>query len=797
MKTRLTFIFIFLFLTSIITEAQSLNNNEYFTIYGTIRDASNGETLIGASVFIAETNKGSATNNYGFYSLKLKKGSYVVQYQYMGYKKTIKEISLQADIRIDINLQALDNKLKEVIVTGEKNRVKETQTSVNTINIERVKSITSITGEPDVLKSLQLLPGVQTAGEGTSNLIVRGGSYDQNLILLDEAPVYNPSHALGFFSIFQANAIKNVKLYKGGFPAKYGSRLSAVIDISMKEGNMKKFAVTGSFGLLASSLSVEGPIIKDRLSFIVSSRYSYAGATMNLIGGKIAGNLLQLSAANNFNDQNEIHFYDLNAKINYKINEKNHIYLSAYNGGDHFFSYSINNNNQLDWGNHTTTFRWNHLFSSQLFSNLSVYYSNYNYAYSIFEDVRCFDWKSDIKEIGLKYDFDYFINQNNHLKFGLQSSFQLFNPGEIYPMDTASIVIPYKLNKKKGMENAFYIQNEQHIGEHLSLNYGIRYSSYTNLGAATVYKYDEDMENIVDSTVYGSNEIINFYHGLEPRLTINYLINNKQSIKTSYSYTQQYLHLLSNSTIGLPTDIWMPPDSYTKPSSSHQFTIGYYRTLFSEKFELTTELYYKTLENIIDFKDNADLFMNENIETQILSGGGKSYGVEFMFEKKSGKLSGWLSYTFSKTNYQIDGINRNKEYSPRFDIRHNLSINLAYSFNKKWSINSTFKYTSGGFVTIPAGSYVYNGVAFPYFTERNGYKLPAYHRFDIAFKYQSLKNANRKRKTYWMFGIYNVYDRKNIYALFVQNDANNFQNSGFQKMYLGGIIPSISYNFRF
>jgi hypothetical protein len=647
-----------------------------------------------------------------------------------------------------------------------------------------------------VLKSLQLLPGIQTSGEGSANLIVRGGNYDQNLILLDEAPVYNPSHALGFFSTFQPDAIKNVTLYKGCFPAQYGGRLSSVVDISMKEGNQKHFAANSSVGLLASRLSIEGPILKDKMSYIISTRYCYAGNTLNFLGGTIGRDLLHFYGLRNFNDKNEINFYDLNAKINYKLNDRNHFYLSAYNGRDHFYSYAVNQNNQLDWGNTTATFRWNHLYSTQLFSNFTLYSSNYNYSSIVYEDIKRYIWKSQIQETGLKYDFNYFLNQNNNIKFGLISSYQIFNPVKIVPSDTAYIVKPYELDRKKGFENALYIQNEQNIGKHFTINYGLRLTSYISLGKGTVYKYSADMQNVTDSTVYGNNKIMDFYYSLEPRLTVNYKINEKQSVKTGYSYVKQYLHLLSNSTVGLPTDIWLPPDNYMKPQTSHQFILGYYRKLFSGKFEFTTELYYKTLQNIIDFKNNADLFMNNHIETQILSGKGNSYGIETMIEKKTGRFSGWISYTLAKTKYQIAGINQNLQYSPRFDIRHNLSINLSLALSENWSVTSTFKITSGGFITIPAGSYIYDNVAFPYYTDRNGYELPLYHRLDIAIKHQSRKNNTRHYKSDWMLGIYNVYNRKNIYALFVRPDEN-YKDSKFYKMYLFGIVPTISYNFNF
>lgn len=766
------------------------------TVYGSVKDATTGENLIGAVVIIKETNQVVTTNSYGFYSVSPHSGKCTIECNYLGYSVFTKLLEIGKNIRLDIELTPQIKSLDEVLVKGNHSTVNSTSVSKNVIGISRIKSIPSMTGEPDVLKSLQLLPGVQTAGEGSANLSVRGGSFDQNLIILDEAPVYNPSHALGFFSTFNTDALNNVSFYKGAFPAQYGGRLSSIVDITMKEGNYKKFAANAGIGLLASRLTLEGPIVKDKASFIISGRYSYAGQTLNLLAGKLGKDALGLWELRNFNDKNKINFYDLNAKINYRINDKNHIYFSTYTGGDRFYSYSLNNNNSLEWGNTTSTLRWNHIFNSSLFSNFTSYYSNYNYSYSINDDLKNFTWKSNIQEAGLKADFSAYLNTSNRVKFGTAVVYHYFAPGEIEPRASSSSVKPFALSNKNAIEVSAYLSNEQKISERLSLDYGLRYAGFINIGRDTVFQYNEEKTAVTGFKAYGSGEIVQFYQSLEPRISARYLLGNRNSVKLAYGRTTQFLHLLSNSALGLPTDVWMPPDKDIRPQSSQQFVLGYYQAFNDNQFEFTSEVYYKTLKNIIDLKDNANLFVNKHIDTQILSGDGYAYGNEYMLEKKTGKLTGWIAYTFSKTQYRIDGINNNNYFSPRWDIRHNLSITGSYQLNQRWSVASTFKFTSGGFMTIPEGSFVYNGVSFSYYSKRNGYQIEPYHRLDLSFTYKSRKNDTRKWKSEWVFGIYNIYEQKNIYMLFARQDGD-MTSSQFTKMYLFGIVPSITYNLKF
>lgn len=765
------------------------------SVYGSVKDALTGENLIGAVVLIKETNQVVVANNYGFYSISPNSGKCTIVCSYLGYSVFTKPIEIEKSTSLDIELSAQTKSLDEVIVQGNKTALNSTSVSKNVVGIKQIKSIPSMTGEPDVLKSLQLLPGVQTAGEGSTNLSVRGGSFDQNLIILDEAPVYNPSHALGFFSTFNTDALNNVSFYKGAFPAQYGGRLSSIVDITMREGNYKKFAANVGIGLLASKVTLEGPIVKDKASFIISGRYSYAGQTLNL-AGKFGQEILQIWELRNFNDQNKINFYDLNAKINYRINDKNHIYFSTYTGGDRFYSYSLNNNNSLEWGNTTSTLRWNHIFNSRLFSNFTSYYSNYNYSYFIADDLKNFDWKSNIQEAGLKADFSAYLNTSNHLKFGVSSVYHYFAPGEISPRSASSSIKPFALSTKNALEVSAYISNEQKVSDRLSLDYGLRYAGFINIGTDTVFQYNEEKTRVTGFKAYGSGELVNYYQSFEPRFSARYLLGRRNSLKLAYGRTTQFLHLLSNSSLGLPTDVWMPPDKNIRPQSSNQFVLGYYQTFSNNKYEFTSEIYYKTLRNIIDFKDNANLFLNKHIDTQILSGDGYAYGNEYMLEKKTGDLTGWIAYTFSQTQYQIDGVNNNNYFSPRWDIRHNLSVTGNYQLNKRWSVSSTFKFTSGGFVTVPEGSFIYNGSAFNYYSERNGYQIEPYHRLDVSFTYKSRKNERRKWKSEWVYGIYNIYGRENIYTLFAQPERN-LVSTQFSKMYLFGIVPSVTYNLKF
>lgn len=765
------------------------------TIFGNIQDKLSGENLIGATVYVKDLKLGTVSNNYGFYSLTLPNGVFDVSFSFIGYSTLTYNLNLTKDTILNIELNENITNLDEVVVKSDKNNIiNNTETGSHVINIKMIKLLPAAIGEVDIVKSLQLLPGIQTSHEGTTNLSIRGGSFDQNLFLLDDAPVYNPSHALGFFSTFNPDAIKNVKLYKSNFPAQYGGKLSSVIDIHMKEGNNKELSVNGGIGLIASRLTMEAPIVKERASFIISGRYSYTGLTANTLGA--IGQEIGLRSLRNFNNNNEINFYDLNTKLNFKINSKNHLFFSAYTGRDHFFYYAIDDNSSMDWGNITGTIRWNRIYNSKLFSNTMLIFSKYNYSYILKDDARHFKWSAYMQELDLKSDFDYFINPANHLKFGFSIEKHFYFPGEIKPRDTSSITKSFKLDDKNAIISSLYIHNEYIINHNFTISYGLRYSGFSLLGESTVYEYSDDFI-VIDTVKYNKGELVQFYHGLEPRLSIRYLINTSNSIKISYARTKQYQHLISNSSVGLPTNVWVPADKYIAPQLSDQFTIGYYKFIMNNKYEFFTELYYKKMNKVIDYKDNADFFLNSHIESQVLIGEGISYGTEIYLKKATGKLTGWISYTLSKTTKHIDEINNGDPYPVKYDKRHNLSTVISYNINTSWSISSIFKYSSGGYITIPEGTFNYYGASFNYYTKRNGYKLPPYHRFDISVNYRNKRNDTRKWKTEWNFGIFNLYGRKNLFTLFIKQNVADLDANKAYKMYLYGIIPFLTFNFNF
>lgn len=769
-----------LILTLIVAAFAATSFAQKATIHGTVTDAESGETMISATIYCPQLGIGTATNSYGFYSLTLPKGRHTVVVSYLGYDNISKEIDVEKDTRLDIKLREARNEIGEVVVTGEKNVREMSTTSIAQLQPRRIAMVTSALGEPDLLKTLQLMPGIQAVNEGASNLYVRGGSYDQNLFLLDEAPVYNPTHALGFFSTFNTDILKNTTVYKGVYPAQFGGRLSSVVDIAMREGDMNQFHVAANLGLTASGLTLEGPIAKGKASFIVSGRGSYVG--------------LYLKAIDNTDDK--INFYDLNAKLNWNIDSSNHVYLSAYTGSDEFLCFALNNKNHLEWGNTTGTLRWNHIFNAKLFSNLTLYGSQYNYKYSIWEDVRRFDWTARIREMGLKYDFTYHYGRGSNLKYGVAAIYHHFEPGRVAPQDSLSITREYELNHKRAVELVGYLGNDHRLTDALTVNYGVRLSSFSNIGPDTTYNYYSD-GTVRDSAAYGRGKIVKTYGGVEPRFSLKYDIGQYQSVKLSYAFTKQYMHLLSNSTVGLPTDVWISPDEHLKPQESHQIVAGYYHRLEESGVELSAEVYYKTMNNLVDYKDNANIFMNKHLATQLLHGKGYSYGIELLAERKSGRLTGWIGYTLAKTQYKIDGVNQNRYYSPRYDIRHNLSLTGSYELTRAWTVSTTFKLTSGGYVTIPDQIYEFNGCTFFDYSCRNNYKLPMYHRLDLSAIYRNPKNDTRKYDSQWMFSLYNVYGRKNIYSLYVKQDNLNINESHAYKMYLYRIVPTISYKIKF
>ncbi len=766
----------------------------YYTISGIISEKGSGESLIGASLVSAHGRKGTVSNSYGFYSLTLPEGECTLIASFIGFEKNEEQLILDKNIRLDINLMADTSSLSEVVVRARKKNanIDDVGMSTQEMSIETIKMMPALLGETDVMKSLQMLPGVQSSGDASANLNVRGGSYDQNLILLDDAPIYNPTHALGFFSVFNPDAIKNVEIYKGGMPAQYGDRLSSVVDIRMKDGSMDKIKGAASIGTIASRLSLEGPIKKDKASFILSGRYSYAGVTADNFVKLIE----EVGFSTDYRDGNDVSFYDLNLKVNYKINDNNRLFFSAYTGRDQFYFKLVDEKSSMDWGNMTSTLRWNHIFNERLFSNTTLVFSKFDYSYYVKDDIRNFEWSSELKEFDVKTDFDYFLNPKNHIKFGFSANYHQIQPGKIAPRSTNSITKAYTMDENLSVEPAVYVSHKIDFNDKFTMQYGLRYSGFVNIGEGIVYDYaNADREKITGSTSYAKGDVQSFFQRLEPRMNMRYKINEAQSIKASYTRTSQNLHLLSSSSLGLPTDVWYPVNKHIKPQIADQFALGYFNNFSDNKWVTSVESYYKDMKNQIDFKDNANLFLNSKVEQEILSGKGWSYGAEFMVKKEKGLLKGWLAYTWSKTEKKIEGINQGKAFPTRYDKRHDLSAFLNYKLSKRMTLSSNFVYSTGGAITAAKGSFEYQGTLVNHYSERNAYRLPNYHRLDLSLV---LKGKQKKKyKTQWVFAVYNVYNRHNAYSIYTKQDDYDLKTNQSYLIYMFGAVPSVSYNIKF
>ena len=690
MKKSITFLLLFLPLW--------MQAQQKFTISGQLKDARNGEDLIGATVGVQGGTEGTASNVYGFYSLSLPAGKYILVYSYVGYTSLSREIELNQNLTLNIELSAGDVVLEEVVVKSkrEDNHVQQTKMSSEVLPIEAIKKLPAFMGEVDIMKTIQMLPGVQSGGEGTSGFYVRGGNIDQNLIQLDEAPVYNASHLLGFFSVFNADAIKDVEIYKGGIPAEYGGRLSSLVDIRMKEGNSKRMGVSGGIGTISSRLTVEGPLKKDQGSYIVSGRRTYADL------------FLKLSPDGNIKN-NRLYFYDLNTKLNYKLGEKDRLFVSGYFGQDVFrFRQSM----RMDWGNATATVRWNHLFSEKLFSNFTAIYSKFNYEIGSLTGKTAFSWKSSIEDVNLKADFSYFPDSRNTIRFGLSSIYHTFHPGQIRPESESSVVRALQMDDRYALENAIYISDEQELTPRLTVTYGLRYSFFQNMGGR-VQLFDETRQQVTGEVNYRRTQIYKTQGGLEPRLNARYLLDEQSSVKASFNHTLQYLHLASNTTSTTPLDVYVPSGKYIRPQSADQVAVGYFRNFRHNTLEASAELYYKDLKNQIDFRDNADLLFNNTPESDILTGNGKAYGLELMVKKQTGRLTGWASYTLSHTERTIRGINNDKAYRVRQDKPHNLSVVLSYQLSQRLTFGANQVYTSGSVITMPSGAFRNGNIIVP------------------------------------------------------------------------------------
>jgi hypothetical protein len=773
MKKRKLFFMMVLLLISWKGMAQ-----QKYTISGYIRSSENGEALIGATVQIKELYKGAMANVYGFYSITLPEGKHSVQYSYMGNISKNEDIELTHDITKNVELRQASLEIAEVVIVSEASNknIKAPEMSVIKISPKDVVSVPVLFGEQDILKTLQLMPGVKSAGEGSSGFYVRGGSADQNLIILDEAPIYSSSHLLGFFSVFNSDAIKDMEFYKGNAPANFGGRLSSVLDIQMKEGNSKKVSASGGIGLIASRLTIEAPIVKDKGSFIISGRRTYADMFLPLWKDPAAKNT-------------KLYFYDFNTKANFKINDKNRIFLSGYFGRDIF---RISDQIGFSWGNKTATLRWNHIFGNKLFLNSSLIYSDYNYSIG-YNPGEFLEITSGIKDYNLKEDFQYFINAKNTLKFGFNSIYHTFRPGEL-KSDNEEITNSKIIDKKHAVESAVYISHKIDISDKLMLNYGLRYSACTVIGPDTVYTYNKNDE-ITSSTSYGNVDIVQNYGTLEPRITLNYIANREMSFKMSYARNAQYMHLLSNSTAALPTDIWISSSKIVKPQIADQIAFGFFRNLKDNMFETSVEVYYKNFQNQIDYQNGAEIILNKHVESQLVFGKGRAYGTELFIKKRTGNLTGWIGYTLSKTERSINEIDNGAWYPVKHDRTHDVSIVLMYGFNDKLKVSANWVYNTGNAVTFPGGKYVIDGVIVPAYTNRNGYRMPDYHRLDLGV---TLTNKKREKfESSWNFSVYNAYARKNAYSIsFRQSEIDPAKTEAVRQS-LFQIIPSITYNFKF
>lgn len=753
-------------------------SSQKFSLSGTVTDAESGESITGALVSIVDmANMGVTSNTYGYYSLSIPNGQYKIKIKYLGYQEMIEDILINSNLKKNFALIKKSKSIKQVNITSRKkqNNVEEVQMGKIQVDLKEFEKIPVILGERDILKSIQLLPGVMPAQEGSAGFIVRGGATDQNLILLDEAPVYNASHLLGFFSTFNSDALKDLTLYKGNMPAEYGGRLSSVVDVKMKEGNNKSYNFGGGIGLIASRFYAEGPIQKDKSSFFVAGRRTYADMFLFLASDTVA-------------QKSTLFFYDLNLKTNFTLSKKDKIYFSGYFGKDHF---GLADAFGIIYGNTTATTRWNRIINDKLFSNTSFIYNNFNYQVRI--NINNFDLfvNSILNDYSLKQDYDYFVNSKNRIKFGGQSTWHNVVPGDISSSDT--IISKKGLTRTNGLENAVYIQNEYSLSDKIKVNYGMRLSLFNVAGSSNLYSFD-DKGNVLDTTILGSLQIDKAYFNPEPRFSLNYSLGEDKSIKVAYSRNVQYIHQLSNTNSGSPTDRWVLTSRNIRPGISDQVSAGYFFNLADNKFEVSIEGYYKVLQNQIDYRPGTILRANETVEGDLLYGQGRAYGAEFYIKKRVGKLTGWISYTLSRSERSFDGIDNGEWFASRFDRTHDISIVAMYDLSQKVNVSGTFVYYTGNATNFPTGKYVIGGNVYNSYTGRNKDRFPAYNRLDLALNWSLAKKKHWEHEL--SFSIYNVLGVHNAYTIDFIYDSKA-GNTYAEKTYLFSQVPSITYNFKF
>jgi hypothetical protein len=789
-KTLLTLGLLFLFVSTSL--AQKTTNH---TISGNIKDAKNGEELIGASIVIESLKIGVITNAYGYYAINIPAGKYKVIYTYIGYTTITRDIDItNADAKLNIELTEDKRELNEVVISSDKpdsKNIEQNKMSVVKMEMKEVKKIPLLMGEVDIIKVIQLLPGIQSAGDGNTLFVVRGGNVDHNLIQLDEAVVYNPSHVVGFFSVFNGDAIKDFEIYKGGIPANYGGRLASVLDVRMKDGNSKNFSATGGIGVLSSRLTLEGPIQKGKSSFMISGRRSYFDLFFPL---------------NESTKDVTAYFGDLNVKMNFTLSEKDKLYLSGYAGKDKLgFSDAFG----LGWGNKTATVRWNHIFSSRLFSNTSFIFSKYNYNFDVNFSNLNFTRLNYITDYTIKQDFSYFANPKNTLKFGFAATHHTYSPGEIKPINSESIFTEDKLPKKRALDYAVYGSHSIKVSSRFTAEYGLRISAFQNIGEGRTLTYQNGTPNyinngfitaspVIDTVNYGSGKVINTNFGFEPRLNLTYVLNSNSSIKASYNRMYQYMTLIQTTSASVGQEFWTPTDQYIKPQVADQVAGGYFHNFFENTIEASAEVYYKWMNNTTELIDNADVQFIEAIETQVVAGKGRAYGLELFVRKQRGKTTGWISYTLSKSERKAEGINNNEWYNFRFDRRHYLTLILSQQLNPRVSVSANFIYATGDTYTPAVAYFEFENERTIEYGKRNSARVPAYHRMDVSLTLDRKKIPGKiyKNESNWVFSIYNVYGHKNPYSIGFEANPDTGQNQAV-KTYLFTFVPSVTYNFKF
>lgn len=751
---------------------------EGFTLSGTVRSQRTGETVINASIKAVRSTDGVSSNEYGFYSITLSPGTYEIEFSAIGYETITGKIELRENTVKNILLPDEIKNLENVSVTANaKGRtITGTQMGVERLTMNEIKSIPMLLGERDILKAIQLLPGIKQAGDGNSGFYVRGGSADQNLILLDEAQVYNASHLLGFFSTFNSDAIKDITVYKGGMPAQYGGRLSSVLDVKMNEGNNQDFEVSGGVGLISAKLNAEGPIQKGRSSFLVSGRRTYADIFAPLSNDSTVKN-------------NKLYFYDYNAKINYSLGKKDNLYLSGYLGRDYL---KLDQQFGIDWGNVTGTVRWNHIFNSRLFSNTSFIYSNFDYNINIKNSNNDLNIFSEIRDLNLKQEFQWYAGGRHTLRFGFNSTYHKIKPGEVTSSGKTSFNDFY-LQNRYSWDNAIFATDTWKALSWLNLTYGIRVSSFSILGPGDFYNIDAD-GNVIDTLTYKKGQLVKNYINPEPRLAASFIINNTSSIKASYVRNVQNLHLIANSTTSAPTDKWLASTNIIKPEIADLVSLGWYKNFSDNRYEFSTETYYKKMYNQIDYRTGADVFTNDAIESQILFGIGRAYGWELFLKKKTGKTTGWISYTLSKTERRINGINDGEWYNARQDRIHDIAIVFNHQLNRRWNLAANWIFYTGDAVTFPNGKYIIDNQVVFYYTKRNADRMPAYHRLDLGATW--LLRDKKKFRSELAFSLFNAYGRENPYVITFRQNEDDPTRTEAVKTSLFKFVPSISYNFK-